>query len=278
MIRKKRYILCLSALLVILAGCENNVYEVENYPPAVPRGLVSVTGDEIVYLYWYPNNEADLAGYVVYSSLNENGPYVEIGTTRSAYFDDYDVNNGETYYYAVSAFDNSGLESDLSVDLVFDTPRPEGYGVRLFDYHYYIYDSGYDFSDYEVQRYDFNSTDIVYDVDTVSGVPYLVIGNINTDIQDFGYTESLDDIDYAPTDGWSQLGWVEVISGHTYIIWTHDNHFAKLRVVDWNSEYLSFDWAYQVDEGNRELLKGVSSKTSRVLKMQRFTTKGGDQK
>ncbi|KPK99662.1 MAG: hypothetical protein AMJ91_07015, partial [candidate division Zixibacteria bacterium SM23_73_3] len=54
--------------------------------------------------------------------------------------------------------------------------------------------------------------------------------------------------------GWSQVGWVEVILGHSYIIWTRDNHYAKLRVVGFTRSYgVIFDWAYQVDPGNQEL-------------------------
>jgi hypothetical protein len=49
------------------------------------------------------------------------------------------------------------------------------------------------------------------------------------------------------------LGYVEVIEGHTYIIWTWDNHFAKLRVVDKHTDYIVFEWAYQIAEGNVEL-------------------------
>jgi len=47
---------------------------------------------------------------------------------------------------------------------------------------------------------------------------------------------------------------VEVIFGHSYIIWTRDNHFAKLRVNGFIRAYgIVFDWAYQVDPGNPEL-------------------------
>jgi hypothetical protein len=71
-----------------------------------------------------------------------------------------------------------------------------------------------------------------------------------------GYTESFDDISYSPTDGWSSVGWSEIILGHTYIIWTSDNHFAKLRVTGIAAPYsVRFDWGYQVDPGNPELAR-----------------------
>ncbi|HMB69817.1 MAG TPA: hypothetical protein VKU85_10915, partial [bacterium] len=51
---------------------------------------------------------------------------------------------------------------------------------------------------------------------------------------------------------------VELIPGHTYVVWTHDSYFAKLRVVAIVEKAgipsaILFDWAYQVDQGNPEL-------------------------
>ncbi|MEO0156993.1 MAG: hypothetical protein ABIL07_07755, partial [candidate division WOR-3 bacterium] len=70
-----------------------------------------------------------------------------------------------------------------------------------------------------------------------------------------GYTASFDEIGYAPDDGWSPTGIVEAIVGHTYVIWTWDNHFAKIRVASLKPGYVIFDWAYQVDPGNPELVR-----------------------
>lgn len=75
-----------------------------------------------------------------------------------------------------------------------------------------------------------------------------------TDIQDFGYTDSLDEVSWSPAEGWSNVGWVEVIRGHTYIIWTWNDHYAKLRVEGIVGDTkIYFDWAYQVAPGNQEL-------------------------
>ena len=41
--------------------------------------------------------------------------------------------------------------------------------------------------------------------------------------------------------------------GHTYIIWTWDNHYAKIRVNAISSERIVFDWAYQLLEGEQQL-------------------------
>jgi hypothetical protein len=73
-----------------------------------------------------------------------------------------------------------------------------------------------------------------------------------TDIQDAGYAQ-LDEVDWAPDGGWSPSGDVPLIEGHTYIVWIWDDHFAKFRVRQLNSERVILDWAYQVDLGNPEL-------------------------
>ena len=41
-----------------------------------PTGLVSRTGDQSIVLHWDPNAEANLAGYRVYRSLTNGGPFV----------------------------------------------------------------------------------------------------------------------------------------------------------------------------------------------------------
>lgn len=240
-------------LICVFAGCEEErcCFRPDYTPPAVPRGVISVTGDGEVYLYWYPNTEPDLAGYNIYFGYEAEGYYTLIASTPSANFIDRDVNNGETYYYAVSAYDYDGNESELSLDLVFDTPRPEGWGGRLWDFHSFPNDAGYNFSTQLVLPYTDSRADIFFEMD--DGIPFMWRGNLNTDIQDFGYTTSIDDVDYAPEYGWIQMDWLELVNGHTYIVWTDDNHFAKFRVISIGYDYITFDWAYQIDPGNPEL-------------------------
>ena len=45
-----------------------------------------------------------------------------------------------------------------------------------------------------------------------------------------------------------------LIEGHSYIVWTWDNHYAKFRVASVTSDRVIVGWAYQSDEGNPELL------------------------
>ena len=73
-----------------------------------------------------------------------------------------------------------------------------------------------------------------------------------------GYTYTLDEISWAPPDGWVlSTDGLELVEGHTYVIWTWDGFYAKLRVtnLDDDDEYVDFDWAYQVDHDNPELMR-----------------------
>jgi len=248
-------LIALLGLCAVILACEqdNCILCSENSAPSTPKGLYSITGDGAVYLYWYANDESDLEGYKIYRNTSPSGYFERIGTTRWPSFIDRDVVNGNTYYYVVSAYDRCGNESELS-EVAYDTPRPEGYNWVMFDYNQYPNSAGFDFSSQEVVSFNSVDADIYLDYDTDYDVFFLSVANSNTDIQDFGYTESLDDVDYSPEYGWSNVGWLEVIAGHTYIIWTKDNHFAKLRVNSISGDdYMFFDWAYQVDPGNPEL-------------------------
>jgi len=233
-------------------GCECYKCPLDHTPPAPPQGIYSITGDRQVTLEWLPNQEEDLAGYRVYRSFKPYGYYEWIGTTYDNFYIDTDVENGVTYFYAVSAFDVNGNESDLSYDVIYDTPRPEGYGVSLWDADLYPTRSGWDFSRYTVVPYDDSGADFYFVGE--DGI-YYIVATEGTDIQDLGWTETMDDVDYAPSGGWSQAGYAEAIKCHCYVFWTRDNHFAKIRISTLDGERMVFDWAYQVDPGNGELVE-----------------------
>ncbi len=252
--------LCFTVFVLVTSGCESDSTTGPDLtPPAPPRGLWSITGDGKVTLEWYENTEPDLAGYRIWYSYTDEGPYELMGETTSTVYVDYDVENSITYYYAVSAYDYEGNESDLNPELIFDTPRPEGRGVTLWSYRSNPNRSGLYFSEGSaVVPYDDIYADVYYDHDPDSEIGYIVAVNSDppTQMQDYGYTRSLEDVDWAPEAGWSNLGWAEAIQGHAYVIWTWDNHFAAMRITDVQGDHIVIDWSYQASEGNPEL-KGV---------------------
>jgi hypothetical protein len=254
---KTLYFLLLLPLITLLSSCsdrsERIVYD-DRVAPFPPVGIISFSLDNAVELIWIENQEADLDGYHVYVSNRYDGRYQRIGTTYTARFIDRGAVNGNTYYYAVTAFDIYGNESELSKDVVYDTPRPEGRGVQLSDRFLRPDRAGYDFSRFRILHYDTDETDVFFET-TDAGIPYLVVWD-DSDIQDMGYTKNLDEITRAPQEGWNPTGDALAVRGHTYVIRTFDNHYAKIRVTDVTQAGIVFDWAYQLDRNNPELLTG----------------------
>jgi len=262
---------CLISLVLLATyGCEINtdscesrvISEPDTEPPALPRGVYSITGDEEVIIEWFPNGEYDLAGYMVWRSgddvdfdlLDEVSP----GTTS---YVDRNVKNGKTYYYAVSAFDSDNNESDLSPEIVDDTPRPQGRSVTLRDYQISPERSGFDFSRPARGTIPWNDfdTDIYFGFDLDVNVSYMYSDN-DTLMQDMGYRDSMDGLDEAPLYdlGYTEL-FVELLEGHVYAFHTPDGNYAKIRVIDVSDVSVTFDWAYQIDIDNPELAPPLSS-------------------
>ena len=258
--------------MLLLTGCNDGdtIVFVEDNPPAVPTGVYTITGDGLVVVLWNPVRQEDVAGYGVYRSATLDGEYARIATMTSREDDEYtdfDVVNGITYFYAVDAFDHAGNESELSYEAAFDTPRPEGTGETIFARLEQPARSGIDFSDWGRSRFvtawDAPDADVFFQ--TVGNVLFAkgtVIGNLPNDVQDMGWTASMDDVSWAPEDGWSVApSGVEMIEEHTYVVWTHDSFFAKFRVTAILRSQgvptgLVLDWAYQVDQSNPELSPG----------------------
>ncbi len=88
--------------------------------PAAPTGLMATPGNKKVTLDWDDNTEADLAGYNVYRSEVSGGPYTKVATVATVTLskhNDTGLTNGTTYYYVVTAFDDSGNESGYSAEV-----------------------------------------------------------------------------------------------------------------------------------------------------------------
>jgi len=249
--------------LLAVVGCDGDEC-IFDPVPATPQGVYSVTGNEMVYLFWYGPYERDIVEYIIWRSSDPDTGYTERGRQAArpnpnldtlfiyGWIDEgQDVVNGETYYYAVSSVDRAGQESDLSAEDVFDTPRPDGQ-VVLFDVAAEPNLAGYLFAAFTIV--DTSRADVY--LTREGNVFSLNVGNDTTDIQDMGFTETFDDIGWAPQDGWSELGKVEIIEGHTYVIWTDDLHFAKMRAekINFDDDWVMFLWAYQIDDNNPELV------------------------
>lgn len=256
----------LGLFALMIAGCNDTKTVYITAPdiqaPAAPRGVTSTTGDGQVLVGWYPNGESDLAGYRVWrNNVDLDSAYFLIATVSGMNYLDQNVSNATTYYYAVSAFDDVGNESALSPNDAFDTPRPKGSNY-MRDFYVDPGAAGFDF--FNVSPYGLRTSDTDTDADIYleyssgDGAWFINVTYPDIDIQDMGYTDNFDAISWAPEDGWSSAGWVEAIAGHTYVIWTADFHYAKIRItsIDQANSRVYFDWGYQLStsqDGNREL-------------------------
>lgn len=91
----------------------------DTYPPAVPDLTEPGIAPGKIALFWSANSEPDLAGYILYRSLDQNLPKESWTVITPAGFDritftDTNVETGKTYYYYVRAIDKAGNRSDLS--------------------------------------------------------------------------------------------------------------------------------------------------------------------
>jgi len=248
------------AMTFLVVGCDDDPVDV-NDPPSAPDGVYSVTGDEQVTICWNKNPEPDIAGYDIYWNDEPTGLFERIATVgpNQTCYIDTDVDNSTTYFYAIKAFDFGGLESEFSVEDVFDTPRPEGFNLVLESLGQDPTESGYDFSTLSstAQPWNLSSTDVYFD--SPGGIPTLFGKGANVgvgvDIQDYGYIDLID-VDWAPERGWAPSKRAELIEGHSYVVQIEDGAFyqyAKVYVVAATDLLVVLDWAYQEDPGNPEL-------------------------
>ncbi|MFQ5511992.1 MAG: hypothetical protein ACE5EO_09100 [Candidatus Krumholzibacteriia bacterium] len=250
-------------LTLVAVGCGDDDPVVVDFPPSAPDGVFSVTGDGQVTICWNANPEGDIAGYDIYWNSAPTGAFEFIGSVgaNQTCFVDTDVTNGTTYYYAVAAFDRAGLDSELSFEDVFDTPRPEGANLVLSAVGQNPSLSGYDFSLLSgiPQAWSDPGTDVYFDSPNPGEFNLIANQAGGVDIQDYGLID-LVDVDWAPLAGWSAQGRVELIQGHSYIVRIAQGgswNMAKINVVVVSANSVTLDWAYQIDPGNPELTPGT---------------------
>jgi hypothetical protein len=89
------------------------VTPIDKFPPEAPKNLVAVGSEGGVSLIWDPNNEADLAGYIVMrGELGAAGAAPTLAPLmaepiRETTYRDATAKPGVRYVYAVVAVDNA---------------------------------------------------------------------------------------------------------------------------------------------------------------------------
>ncbi len=131
--RARNLIFMLAVSFILMQGaCGNDsspaLPEVDTVPPNPPVGLQVEDGSGGVRISWSENAEPDLAGYKVYRSSNEEGPFWLISPSVLLCPWCYDTPTPmATTYYRVTAVDESGNESAFSqvIGVYFNTGRSE---------------------------------------------------------------------------------------------------------------------------------------------------------
>ncbi|MGD9141742.1 MAG: hypothetical protein PVJ42_09400 [bacterium] len=104
-------------MLFVMASCgsDETVAPADTVPPVAPVGMALDDEASGVKISWASNAEPDLAGYNVYSSGQEEGPYSKANEDLllCPWFYDSPVTM-EVTYYKVTAVDESGNESAYS--------------------------------------------------------------------------------------------------------------------------------------------------------------------
>ncbi len=261
----------LALTTMFMVGCESDTSEIliVDEIPEPPQNVFTVTGDGEIYIYFTEPYMDDISYYDIYRSFSSNfenvtptyvGSVAAIPNKNLALeivntFTDFNTVNGQTYYYRIKAIDEADQESDFSAGEIFDTPRPQG-TVTLFDTLTFPSLSALLFGEPSVPVSHTNTAADFF-IDEFNGSLYINAADIDTDIQDMGFTYDFENIGYAPDTsvGWSTLGFFELIDGHTYVFWTRDDHYAKVRVLSLTPTSVNFEWAFQTDVGNPELVK-----------------------
>jgi len=110
---------------------------IDTTPPAAPTGLTSSIdygSMNYVLLQWNNNAETDLAGYDIYRSNSQGGPYGKINPSlvTASYYIDYTVAPASAYYYVIKAVDESSNASGYSNEV--SAILPSGAGTILRQY------------------------------------------------------------------------------------------------------------------------------------------------
>jgi hypothetical protein len=194
--------------------------------------------------------------------------------TGLRWYEDDQVSNGLQYEYAVVSVNAAGARSALSYEFVVDAPLPMSpwdpqvgfVPVAIFDANAFGA-AGYGFV---FSRAAAAPTLLAYgrvtpgaevakaDIEIFfsGGVPFVTRGGSHVQLQDFGdYSDDVgnvlfEGVTWAPINGYSVTGTMELVPGHVYVvrIATGDGavHFAKFGVDSVGSSLVNIIWAYQL--------------------------------
>jgi hypothetical protein len=85
-------------------------------------GVQSPPGSHSVVLSWLASSSPNILAYNVYRATSSSGPFTKIGNVAGTTFTDTTVQSGQTYFYEVTAVDNTNMESSPSATVSASVP------------------------------------------------------------------------------------------------------------------------------------------------------------
>ncbi len=243
-------------------------------PPPDPAGVEVVALDHANYVRWSNNARGaqDFSFYRVYL-LEDGGQSYLLGETDSEGFLDLLAANGETYRYFITSMDDQGHESSGS-QAASGTPRPDYHGEWVYAFGDVPAKSGFRFpadeATYPILAGSSASRHFRMEVDNEG---WWLVPGPGTEIYD-GYFETsalkcgpgADEdcvaLDRAPLSGYTTQD-LPLYPQSTYVLKvTGDDgarHYGAIRVTllgydQAGSALMIFDWAYQLQAGNPNLV------------------------
>ena len=281
-----------SVFLFLAAACSSNPSDPSGgTAPDVPSQLVSTSLNGAIALTWtdnaYASDPANFRNYRVYgTSYNIDAPPAERcgaawrleGTTVAPEFLVGALNNGIPRCFSVTAVSIDGAESGRS-NSQGDTPRPDSRNQVLYAVQVRSDSSGFRFwddnGDGVVQAGELGrvrpgaAPDIDFAVDRDgTGALFLSPVRSGTGVEFYSQSpiEDLTSIDFAPcltgANPPSCLSYdptpIEASPGMGYVFEMDGGdgflRYGAVRVTHVGQTFLIFDWAFQTDPGNPELL------------------------
>jgi len=268
-------------VVVVLAGCSNDDNGTgPGVPPDTPASLSSTSLDGAIALTWSDNSfQSDpglFSNYRVYSTAYDldNDLCGEVwdleGTTVAPEFIVGALANGIPRCFHVTAASVDGFESGRS-PLQADTPRPDSRNVAVSTVQFDVIQSGFRFWDDldSDGQTDNNELGIVRDggsgaidffVDRdIDGRVFLNPVRFGTGVEYYQQSpvEDLTGIDFAEDRVYRTSG-IEALPGFGYVFEMDGGdgfqRYGALRVTHVGASFIIFDWAFQTDPGNPELL------------------------
>lgn len=253
-----------------------------------PASLFSISLNGAIHLEWadnaYASNPNRFKWYRIYSTPYDldtglcGATWGLEGTTVAPEFLAGALTNGSPRCFGVTAVSTEGYESMWS-PLRQDTPRPDARNTLAFAYDENRAQSGFRFWQ-----------DLNGDGRAQAAELGLIVDGIRTDIDFWVYRDPTDstlwiqpefsgtrmrlysnspvadltDIDFAPVSGYSS-NMIQAVPGYAYVFEIVEGttlRYGALRVTHVGRDYMIFDWSFQTDVGNPELVVRAGLSTS----------------